>query len=146
VALPDIPIFGAFLHRLVIGLAFLALASPSAGPLLDHHFAERQPDHGHIYLGERLVDHVHPYGLVHTHPTEPAHGPSTGPGTRPGNAEGTVYLTSDDAAGSGSITVSMDAEMAFPESGDSPLLLSLADPDQPLTEPFLAVPERPPRA
>ena len=37
------------------------------GPLLGHHYAERQPNHTHIYLGRVIPDHVHPYEVLHTH-------------------------------------------------------------------------------
>ena len=144
--LPDIPIFGAFLLRLVVAVAISTLLLPLVGPMLDHHFAERQPGHAHIYLGERVVEHVHPYALVHYHHhTQLPNHPSTGSG----NPEGIVYMTSDYAASPGSISliaVSLNTEMAFPEFGDSPLLIGLADPDHPLTESFLTVPERPPLA
>jgi len=65
--LPDIPTFCAFLNRLVIVGAFWALASPLVGLLIDHHFAERQPDHVYIYRGERIIEHVHPYALANAH-------------------------------------------------------------------------------
>ena len=135
VALPDIWKFGACLHRLVVAVAFLALASPTVGPLLDHHFAERQPDHVHIYSGERVVDHVHPYGLGHSHHSDLPNHPSTGSG----HTEGIVYLTSDEGAGPGFISltaVSMNVETSFPDLGDSSLLLRLGHPDHPLTESF----------
>ncbi len=46
--------------------ALLALALPSFGPVLDHHFAERQPNHGH--LGALHVHaHEHGYGTQHDH-------------------------------------------------------------------------------
>ena len=145
VGLPDNQIFGALTHRFVVAVAFLALALPSVGPLLDHHFAERQPNHVHVYFGERIVEHVHPYGLVHSHHPDIPNSPAT----RTGNADGIVYLTSGDAVGPGFLfltVVSINTDLVFPDSGDSPLLLSLADQDHPLTEFFLSVPKRPPRA
>ena len=35
----------------------LLLVSPGFGPVLDHHFAERQPDHTHTYLGPTTPNH-----------------------------------------------------------------------------------------
>ena len=51
--------------------AVVALLAPLAGPALDHHFAERQPDHRHFGTpGE----HSHAYeSPMHIH----RHGPST---------------------------------------------------------------------
>ena len=145
VALPDTQILGALLHRIVVSVAFLALALPSIGPLLDHHFAERQPDHAHVFRGERVVDHEHPYGLVHTHHSDLPNSAAA----QFGDAAGIVYLTSDDAAGPGFIplsAVSMNPEIDFPGFGDSPLLFRFADTGHSLTESFLLVPKRPPRA
>jgi hypothetical protein len=41
-----------------------ALAAPAIGPLVDHHFADRQPWHSHV---GPLVYHVHSYGQQHPH-------------------------------------------------------------------------------
>ena len=35
----------------------LLLVSAGFGPVLDHHFAERQPDHTHTYLGPTTPNH-----------------------------------------------------------------------------------------
>ncbi len=48
-------------------LAVAALLLPSLGPLLDHHFAERHPAHGHLYLGSPSPEHTHPFRHSHTH-------------------------------------------------------------------------------
>ena len=45
-------------------LIVAALAAPMAGPLLDHHFAERQP--GHLHLGAAGY-HIHSHGYEHAH-------------------------------------------------------------------------------
>ena len=53
------------------------LFPPFFGPLLDHHFAERRPDHAHVYLGPVVADHVHPYEVstqYHHHPESPTAG------------------------------------------------------------------------
>jgi hypothetical protein len=43
------------------------LLLPLFGPLLDHHFAERQHDHVHVYPGRVTPDHAHPYEQPHSH-------------------------------------------------------------------------------
>ena len=42
----------------------MALALPSIGPMLDHHFAERNPTHRHVSVA---LDHAHGYGSSHPH-------------------------------------------------------------------------------
>ncbi|MFQ5344151.1 MAG: hypothetical protein ACE5F6_21625, partial [Anaerolineae bacterium] len=51
----------------VVALAILAILLPYYGPLLDHHFVERQPFHVHIYFGAARPEHTHPYQVSHTH-------------------------------------------------------------------------------
>lgn len=73
---------------LVTVTAIGALLLPALGPLLDHHFVERQPVHAHVFLGAAPHDHVHSYEYgAHHHPDH---------GTR---SAGTVYLTSNDGLG-----------------------------------------------
>lgn len=54
-------------RRFLAVLAVSALLLPFLGPAMDHHFAERQHGHGHVYLGPALVDHQHPYDTDHAH-------------------------------------------------------------------------------
>ena len=45
--------------------------SATLGPLLDHHYAERLPNHTHLYLGPGGPNHVHPFEVqdhFHYHP------------------------------------------------------------------------------
>lgn len=51
-------------------LAVVALLASAVGPMLDHHFAERHPAHGHLYLGAVSPGHSHPYEHSHIHYTE----------------------------------------------------------------------------
>ena len=57
---------------IVAGLLFVAAVMvPVYGPLVDHHYAERLPFHGHL---ARQGPHSHAYSEFHTHPMpEPAH-------------------------------------------------------------------------
>ena len=59
----------ASLWRLAIVLAVCALFTPFFGPILDHHFPERQHDHAHIYLAKAVPHHNHPYQAAHVHST-----------------------------------------------------------------------------
>ncbi len=47
-----------------IAIAALLVLLPSIGPLMDHHFAERQPYHGHFRTDE---GHEHTYRVLHSH-------------------------------------------------------------------------------
>ena len=52
----------------VTALALLAaLLLPLLGPLADHHFAERQPGHLHIYLAGVPIQHLHDHETFHPH-------------------------------------------------------------------------------
>ncbi len=51
-------------------LAFFFMLSPFRGPALDHHFAERLPNHLHIFAGG--LPHDHDHGHAHTHGHEGA--------------------------------------------------------------------------
>ena len=60
-------------YLMMLALALFALMLPIAGPLDDHHFAERMPAHGHIYPDGRPIPHQHFYqgSQWHEHPTAP---------------------------------------------------------------------------
>jgi hypothetical protein len=139
------------LYQLFIVAAVSALFMPFFGPMLDHHFAERQPSHGHIFFGPADAEHVHFYEAAHTHfhahdlPAIPA-GNGSESNKLPNEV---VYLTSPDGVGqsSPSFTVtSLYIDLVFPDQGDSRFLLSLAGQDDLPSEIFIPPPERPPRA
>ncbi len=51
----------------VAGVLVLGLLLPFLGPVIDHHFAERFPHHGHIYVASPDTEHIHAYALPHHH-------------------------------------------------------------------------------
>ena len=55
------------LCRLFLAITVGALLFPVFGPMLEHHFAERQFEHVHIYTGPTVPEHVHPYETPHSH-------------------------------------------------------------------------------
>lgn len=59
----------SFLRMVLLALALFALAIPIAGPLDDHHFAERSHTHQHLYLDGRPAPHLHlpETGRLHRH-------------------------------------------------------------------------------
>lgn len=60
-----------WMYRRIIGalslLLYAAIMFPSIGPLVDHHFAERQLGHLHLYAGSL---HVHSFDRPHSHDGE----------------------------------------------------------------------------
>jgi hypothetical protein len=47
--------------------AVFALLLPVAGPIIDHHFAERLPGHGHVYMNGPELLHEHDLSSSHNH-------------------------------------------------------------------------------
>ena len=87
----------SFLRMVLLALALFALTLPIAGPLDDHHFAERSHNHQHIYLDGKPAEHRHVFD------TDPRHwhaGPSDST-TDPYASErgdGVAYLTGATAS------------------------------------------------
>jgi hypothetical protein len=127
------------------GLALLMVLT-SFGAALDHHFAERQPGHQHIYLGPAIPEHDHLYRQHHQHlPDGHEHGAVPSQGVPSG---GIIYLTSSDGLAQISVTVlapAMTPAMEFPGAGDSPLNPAAAEGHRALQEAAIAVPKKPPR-
>ena len=48
-------------------LAVVTLLVSALGPMLDHHFAERHPAHGHLFLDAADGEHTHPFEHSHVH-------------------------------------------------------------------------------
>ena len=81
------------------GLLALALMAPFFGPVVDHHFAERFPHHGHIYVASAEPDHVHAYAIPHHHHDDrhshvDAAAPPAGDAEAP--VPGIVFVVSND--------------------------------------------------
>ncbi len=68
--------FGSYLaHHLLIVMALAASFLPLFGPLADHHFAERQPWHSHIYFDGPAHKHLHSYEATDHHTVRPPASP-----------------------------------------------------------------------
>ena len=56
---------------MLLAVTVLALLTtllvPLLGPLVDHHFAERQPGHLHVYLTGIPTQHLHHHEASHSH-------------------------------------------------------------------------------
>ena len=138
------------LWRLSVLVAACALLLSFSGPLLDHHFAERQHDHVHIYLGPAAPDHAHPYEVSHVHShvhdaSDVATGSSPSGHPAPGDI---VFLTSHDAVGQDFAPVTapvIQGAAVFPDLGDGGSVFSLAHSNAVPPEAFVPPPKKPPR-
>lgn len=83
-------------HLLTVG-ALTALFLPLFGPLMDHHFAERQPGHAHIYLDGPAHKHLHSYETYDHHLTRS----TAGSYDDAGQFGAVVILTDTHGLGSG---------------------------------------------
>jgi hypothetical protein len=137
-------------HRLIVVAAVCALFTPFFGPMLDHHFAERQHNHQHIYFGSTGPDHVHFYDLLHLHSHShnlPAIPPGNGSESNASPNE-VIYLTAADGVGQSapSFTIPvLQVDFVFPDLGDNHFLLSPTSQDSVPPEIFIPPPKRPPR-
>lgn len=55
------------MHTAMILAAAVAVLMIVIGPAFDHHFAERQAGHGHVFLNDVPFDHDHQVDVEHAH-------------------------------------------------------------------------------
>jgi hypothetical protein len=119
--------------------------------MLDHHFAERQYNHGHIYLGPAGAEHVHFYETPHAHSHShnlPAAPGVNGPESNNQSTE-VIYLTPQDGAGQSAVSVaatSLYVDFVSPGLGENHFLFGFTSQDNLPPEIFIPPPKRPPRA
>ena len=124
-------------------MVLVALAMPSFGPVADHHFAERQFHHSHVYLGAVPADHEHlSPSSFHRH----------GTGTRPATGgpdyyPGVVYLNSADGSPPGVVTATTATEtnVAYPGFDGALVGAGYTAAELPITGTFPCLPVPPPR-
>ena len=139
-------------HQLTVSalslLIVMSLALSWAGPMLDHHFAERHPAHQHIYLGTATSEHSHDYGAIHIHSVTSMMQLSTGQPSG-GLDDGIVFVVPIGGSGQGV------ADLAAPMISESPrfgigdgtgILGHHFGSDSILPGTSIAPPVRPPRA
>ena len=129
----------ALLSALFTTAATAAIFLPTLGPLLDHHYAERLPNHTHLYLGAAEYGHVHPFEVQDHFHYYQDEAPS----------DGIVYLASYD----GSSPVMIDATVhaiqqtpPFAGSDDDPAAYGISPDSLIPDDAILATPKKPPRA
>ena len=135
------------IRRLVAAIAWAAAAAavallPGIGPMLDHHYAGRQPGHSHLHVGALFPDHPHSHEVHHDH-----HHPEA---AAPGGEEdrgGLVVLASYSGAVVGHAHISNSAsqtELSFPDPDETPY--SYAEQDAALRQQsFVIPPTQPPQ-
>ena len=128
----------ALLSALFTTAATAAVFLPTLGPLLDHHYAERLPNHAHLYLGAAEYGHVHPFEVQdHFHYYEDETSP-----------DGIVYLASYDASSPVMIDATVHAfQQAAPFIGpDDAVAYGISSDSLIPEDAILAVQKKPPRA
>ncbi len=120
------------------------------GPLLDHHFVERQPFHTHIYFGPRLLEHIHPYEVPHVHNhSHPAANSASDASSQDSVPAGLImYMAVNDGLVLGLSMFAIDlipAAFAPLDREDSRLAFRLLAEDRLFQDAFIPPPEKPPR-
>jgi len=122
-----------------VGLLFVSYF----GPLIDHHFTERLPQHTHVYLGDVEPEHTHPFEEAHSHTVS---FDEAAPHLHDGSRDTTVYLAPDDNAGPNSLDARSNPiiqSMTYPPLDHSrPSYLAN---ERDLKANFISPPIRPPR-
>ena len=115
-----------------VGLAVLMVVLPFLGPVIDHHFAERQPYHAHFGAGE---GHEHNYASLHLHGGDQT-------------VESGIALYNFDVFSAGpSMAMLADAELESRLTPDPDAVLTLRAAEfAALRSASVSPPERPPRA
>ena len=135
------------IRRLVAGTGLAAAAVtvallPGIGPMLDHHYAGRQPGHSHLHVGALFPDHPHGYEVHHDH----QHSEAAASGGEKGRG-GLVVLASYSGAVVGHAHIYNSAsqtELSFPDPGETPY--SFPEQDAALhQQSFVVPPTQPPQ-
>ncbi len=140
----------SLLTGLFVLVALYALFLSFFGPVLDHHYAERQPEREHIYLGRVIPDHVHPYEMLHTYfHTQVADGEASGYAPLSNKVSNdTVYLTSYDGMGQvfTQLTVpSIHLALNSPDLEGDSFAFGTPEDDTLPQDAFIVPPKKPPR-
>jgi len=143
-----LPVTRGWLRSIFALLGTFFLLLPTIGPILDHHFVQREPNHYHIYLGTVVPEHTHPYQEHHTH--RPASlDPNGSVPDNPVGAPDILYLTSQDGLGLSVTPFSTPVvllEMVYSDPGDVWSLSRQIHHDGILISAFTPPPDRPPQS
>lgn len=133
-----------------LAVAVYALFLPFYGPALDHHIAEREASHQHIYVEHASPTHAHPYEVPHTHGTTQASADSRVPGASSAHLRsgGMVCLPSHDAMGQVVAQLKVSAvhvSLGIPDLGDRHSTFATPGDGGFCQDVFIAPPRKPPR-
>ena len=118
-------------------LVAVMVALPAFGPLLDHHFAERQPYHAHVGADS---SHKHDYRAAHAHPNDPAN-----PATGANDALALYSFEVSSPVASVAILANSDLDALLnPDANSAPAIRAATDAA--LASALVPVPKPPPRA
>lgn len=131
-------------------IAIHALFQPLCCLILDHHFAERQPNHVHLYLRQVVPQHVHSYEIHHTHPRLPEADNARSQGSPESNPapDGILCLTNNDGMTRGIVQLTVPFQhlsIGFPNPEDSSLTFGIPTAGAILQDAYLPLPKKPPR-
>ena len=136
------------IRRVAAGVVWAAAAAtvallPGLGPMLDHHYAGRQPGHAHVHVGALFPDHLHDHETQHDH----HHSGDAASGAE-GEDGGLVVVASYSGSLVGRAYVSSSAShtaLSFPDPNETPHSF-YTDPYGTLRQQsFVAPPTQPPR-
>lgn len=125
-------------------LAVAAVILAFLGPAMDHHYAERQHNHAHLYLTSVSASHGHP-GF---HPFEQFH-PHNDSSRFGHGQDGVLYQTSGDGtsdSGSQLGGALINGGRTYHLGGGDPLSPAFPSGNGLYLEIFVSPPEKPPRA
>ena len=131
-----------------VGLAVVMAVLPFLGPVIDHHFAERQPYHAHFGTDTR---HEHYYASLHAHQSLLGTGPGVEQAAEnlpPTGSGGGIALYSFEVSSAGpSVAMLTDSELEGRLTPDPDAVLTLRAPASSVLRSASVSPlERPPRA
>jgi hypothetical protein len=120
-----------------------AILLPVYGPWLNHHFAEWQPTHDHIYFGEVDLNHHHAIQLACARNSKHHHAAEEDCADKSGDV---INLPDRDAASKNMGPLLVLNTGALPGGISDTLFFILAEQYVPHEAVFLPLLERPPRA
>ena len=123
-----------------VGLAVVMAVLPFLGPVIDHHFAERQPYHAHFGTD---AGHEHYYASLHAHQSLPW----TGSGVEQAADSGIALYSFEVFSAGPSVAMLTDSELESRLTPDPDAVLTLRAPASSVLRSASVSPlERPPRA
>ena len=116
----------------LVALALAIVGLPAVGPMIDHHFAERQPYHAHLRAD---AAHEHDYANQHAHGDDPSESGKDALVGFDALSVGPALALLTDSRIEGRLAADSDSLLAIPGLAEAALVSMSVPP-----------PEKPPRA